>query len=489
MKVHRMNQEGGVGGRLTVVQLARFGDLIQTSPLLQNLQSTAAELTLVVDRRVVRVARMLEGVDRVVGVDLSRPPLPNASHSLAENLQVMKAWAGPWMDAAVADKVLLLNQGDVPALIAKAIDADQHDGPFGAQQLPAPHLYLNHALSDRRLNPLHLVEVWAAYGPDRYPLSAPALRRDVGTPFAKHSGEQARTPDTDSVYAVNIGAGAAGRRLHAEKLAELVNSLLKRGAKRVDLIGSPADRPDAWKILEALPHGDRRIRNLVGQTSFEELPAILDAVNVLISSDTGTLQLAAATRARQLGLFFGGANPVETGPYRSGAVALVHKRSLQQNEDDPVGNANELSMEQVAELAVKLADPGREVNEDDDQFNAFDLLVARPSSLGIRYGYVSSEKRLQFGAGQRWLPLLESLIRTDTVPTGESHKAGSGQLGNASGAAALLSDVGNEASMRWMMLGDKEKRWIKRIVHAFETNGYLGWVGGNTPKLEKSYDA
>lgn len=489
MEFLRGEQKRGVGGRLTVVQLARFGDLIQTSPLLQNLRSEVTELTLVVDRRVVPVAQMLAGVDRVVGVDLSKPPVPDMGVSLTHNLRVIKKWADPWKDAAVADKVLLLNQGDLPSYIAKSITADQYAGPFKRDQLPAPHLYLNNALVNRRFNPLHLVEIWGGYASRSLTLPAPALRPDVGIRFAKHSDKRTRNPELNGVYAVNVGAGAAGRRLRAEKLAELTLHLLEMGANRVDLLGSPDERPVAWKVLEALPPGDRRVRNLVGQTSLELLPSVLGQADVLISSDTGTLQLAAATGTRPLGIFFGGANPVETGPYCEGAVALVHRHSLSQKEDDPAGYADELQMEQVAALATKMSDTENEVATVDDQFNAFDLLVARPSSLGVRYGNVSREKRLQFGAGERWLPLLESLIHADAGTSGEPNEANRTGVGGARSASALLSEIRDGASAYWMSIEEDEKQWISTIVKAFEESGYLGLAGGKLPKLEKSYDA
>ena len=60
--------------RVTIVQLARFGDVIQTSPLVRNLAyepGVEREITLVTDIRSMEAAKLLAGVDRVVGIDFA----------------------------------------------------------------------------------------------------------------------------------------------------------------------------------------------------------------------------------------------------------------------------------------------------------------------------------------------------------------------------------------------------------------------------------
>ena len=472
--------------RVTVVQLARFGDLVQTSPLLQNLKTEAIELTLLVDDRTASFAKQLAGVDRVVGIDLKHLPVPLADRSLIENMRSIQAWSEGWREAVQADEVLLLNQGELPSWIAHSVRSKSISGPLHGKPLPPPHLYLNGALKNRRFNPIHLSEIWAGYGPARFPLSPPAIKRSVGTGFAKQDGKLARTPDKEPTFAVNFGAGAAGRRPRSVKVAELIRALLQQGAKRVDLLGSPEDVAQSWRIMESLPVGERRIRNLSGKTTFEQLPTVLDESNVLISADTGTLQLAAATSCRPLGLFFGGANPVETGPYCQDAVALAHCDSLMQDEFSSEDYLEPLSMQMVAELAMAMTVPDNDLMEFDDAFSPFDLLVARPTSLGVRYRYRKEKQRIQFGAGERWLPLLESFIfdanKAEGIPGHNPEYRG--EQGSMDAASAV-------ASKQMMPEGEfdrEERQWIGHILQLFRQSGRKIILPSYIEQLENAYD-
>jgi ADP-heptose:LPS heptosyltransferase len=58
--------------RILIVNLTRFGDLLQTSPTIAGLKERypAAAITVLVDRNFADVCRGLPGVDRVWEVDL-----------------------------------------------------------------------------------------------------------------------------------------------------------------------------------------------------------------------------------------------------------------------------------------------------------------------------------------------------------------------------------------------------------------------------------
>jgi hypothetical protein len=174
---------------------------------------------------------------------------------------------------------------------------------------------------------------------------------------------------------------------------------------------------------------------------------------------------------------------VETGPYCDGAVALAHRDSLVQDELNSADYLEGLSMSAVAELAMAMTDPDHILMEFDNAFTPFDLLVARPSSLGIRYRYLKEKQPLQFGAGQRWLPLLESLIFDSFEEKGLS-SAGSHdnqRLGNVDATSTVASE------QEWLIRSD-ERRWLDSILQLFRQNGWKINLPTNIVQLEKVYD-
>ncbi|MBZ0265088.1 hypothetical protein K8I28_10500, partial [bacterium] len=210
--------------KIAVVQLARFGDLIQTSPLLQNLkkQDSAVKTNLVVDKRSRHAAELLGDVDEILTVDLQEAAyLCRRGHD--KSWKLLSEWSKPLRKIEPFDELILLNQGSIPSAIATFIPARSKKGPFFGKPLPPPHAYLNIALEFRGMNTIHLSEIWAAYGPAIYPLSEPKLKENFrGTSFAFLESRNAANPDNQRIFAVNLGAGAANRRLQSEIVADLV---------------------------------------------------------------------------------------------------------------------------------------------------------------------------------------------------------------------------------------------------------------------------
>jgi heptosyltransferase-2 len=94
----------------------------------------------------------------------------------------------------------------------------------------------------------------------------------------------------------NIARDDFLRRWPMERYRGLVQRLIAAG-RAVVLVGAPSD---AW-AGEAL--ADLAITSLIGQTSLLELISVLDAPDVVVGNDSGTLHLAALTGAGLVGLF------------------------------------------------------------------------------------------------------------------------------------------------------------------------------------------
>ena len=157
--------------------------------------------------------------------------------------------------------------------------------------------------------------------------------------------------------------------------------LIRLGAERILLLGMARDRARAARVTETVDRGHHdRVVNLCGKTAIGDLPHVLNECAVLLSSDTGTLQLAAATSTRPVGLFFGGENPVETGAFKPGAIALT----LADPISGIVPNGAAFKPDAVAEVAMLAAedvDFAKEYTND----HGFSMFLARSAPVAPEY--------------------------------------------------------------------------------------------------------
>lgn len=101
----------------------------------------------------------------------------------------------------------------------------------------------------------------------------------------------------------------------ASHFAELAARLLNDGW-RVILAGAPGDREIMERIVAAVPRdvAAERLIDFVGQTSLQELAALIKNSSLFVSGDTGPLHIAAALQVPIVAVF-GPTLPDRTGPY------------------------------------------------------------------------------------------------------------------------------------------------------------------------------
>lgn len=105
----------------------------------------------------------------------------------------------------------------------------------------------------------------------------------------------------------------------AKNFARLADNLLDLGTTVV-FTGSSEDRGEIKKICELMNHNLQDL-NLAGRTSLKELAALFSLANLVITTDTGPMHLAAAVQAYVIALF-GPTAPWRTGPYGPNHVII-----------------------------------------------------------------------------------------------------------------------------------------------------------------------
>jgi lipopolysaccharide heptosyltransferase II len=117
------------------------------------------------------------------------------------------------------------------------------------------------------------------------------------------------------ILAIHPGALWPTKRWPIEKFAEIARNF----DGSVVVVGSAGERALAARIVDGSASRKQPIVNLAGETTLKQLAALLGAVDVLVSNDSGPMHLAAALGTPVVGIF------TCTSPRLSGPAGTIHE--------------------------------------------------------------------------------------------------------------------------------------------------------------------
>ncbi|HLJ11645.1 MAG TPA: lipopolysaccharide heptosyltransferase II [Planctomycetaceae bacterium] len=117
------------------------------------------------------------------------------------------------------------------------------------------------------------------------------------------------------ILAIHHSAGWETKRWPVDKFAEIA----RRFEGSVIIVGSAADRALADRLIDAMQTRTQPAINLAGQTTLKQLAALLGAVDLVVSNDSGPMHLAAALGTPVVGIF------TCTSPNLSGPEGTKHE--------------------------------------------------------------------------------------------------------------------------------------------------------------------
>ncbi|MCF7809421.1 glycosyltransferase family 9 protein [bacterium] len=312
-----------------VVQLARFGDLIQSWPLISKLQECDGKgsTALVVDDKLAPLAALMVGEQYVIPVP-TEEILKSYTNDKLPDWWVRSKLLLKMMRDHKFDQVINLNFHPSVAAIAEVIPAEIHRGARWndvKENKPSdPQLRsIFSAATGLRKGNKHLSDIWLEYAGDSTnetdfkSLNIPDNIVDRSRNLLKNSP----LDSTKAPVAVIVGSGMKERSLSAEFLSGLV-SLITRETP-VILIGTAKDVETADIILSKSGVESSRLISLCGKTDLLTLAGILKICRLTVGVDTGSLHLSAMIGKRCLGLYFGSMNFRETGPYGDGNIVVT----------------------------------------------------------------------------------------------------------------------------------------------------------------------
>ncbi|HDQ41062.1 MAG TPA: glycosyltransferase family 9 protein [Desulfonatronum sp.] len=313
-----------------IVNLTRFGDLLQTQPVVAGLKARGDEVGFVCLENFAQTALFLQGTDRIYPfpgagllADLDRA-WPAALHRLqAWREQVRTSQRGdaallnltPTQGARLLARVL--SQGEAE----KAVAGFGMDGQgFGVYDNTWA-AFLQMSSTHRGCSPFNLVDVMLRGSGLPVGARCLALKR----PNQDHLEQalhllQARAPsDCKGYVGFQLGASEKRRQWPEEYFARLGTMLWDRLRLCPVLLGTQSERVLTRRYSQ---HASAPWIDLAGQTSLPQLAAILCHLRLLVTNDTGTMHLAAGLDRPIVAIFLATAQPWDTGPYREGCLCL-----------------------------------------------------------------------------------------------------------------------------------------------------------------------
>ncbi len=314
--------------KILVIQLSRFGDLLQTTPMLETLR-----------RR--HPGAFIHALCRYNVMELYRDN-PHIDHLEVFNIEefaerMITNTGGFWnlyleLKGAIArlrdmhfDLVVNATHDRFSTFLAYLLGAPETKGMILSHS-PKPQFmingfwfrYLKSTSALRRTAGFNLVDIYKnAVGGD------PDAKRLFFHLSDEHRNRAesllgVEKQDKAKKYlAFQLGASSPGRCWPIDRFAALGDTLQRQTGVTIVVVGSSNE---TWMSIELSKQMQAKPIDLTGKTNLAELAAVLNRCSLLVTNDTGTMHLAAAVGTPCVALFLESANPYQTGPYGEGHI-------------------------------------------------------------------------------------------------------------------------------------------------------------------------
>lgn len=323
---------------ILLVNLTRFGDLLQSQATITDFAAQGHSIALVCQENFAQAAALLKGVSHafpfagsrvLAALDKERTAAPGEGFSCwTSALAELAAWRGALHSAFLPDMAVNLTPTLSARLLSlylaggapcRGFSLDGHGFGVDGNGWAA---FLQSSSQERGVSPFNIVDLFrrAAESGARERLGDNSLRPPDEAALRKIAAlltEEA--PEGHKGFVgLQLGASEVRRRWPVGSFVELGDRLRSEGFCPV-LFGSGDEREPADRYMRSARGG---CVNLVGRTGIGELAAGLSLMRLLVTNDTGTMHLAAGIGVPVLAVFLATAQPFDTGPYRVGSCSV-----------------------------------------------------------------------------------------------------------------------------------------------------------------------
>jgi len=318
-----------------VLNLTRFGDLIQTQPVVSGLADSGCRVGLLCLDNFLPAADLLRDVSWKKGFPGSR-----LLAALDRDWRVAVAGFDDLRRCVQTEfaphRIVNLTPSLPARLLARALapapDAVQGFGidEFGFNaDTSSWAAFLQLASGHRGASPFNVVDLFRRAADLRHVSPRFALR------LPDAAGPKALTlpPEAEALFAagaeqgetargwlgVQLGASEDRRRWPVEHFARAARLFYQEQGMVPVLFGTSSEKELARRFAAAY---DGPLVDLTGRTTLPQLAVILCRLHLLLTNDTGTMHLAAGLGVPVAAVFLATAQPFDTGPYHAGSLCF-----------------------------------------------------------------------------------------------------------------------------------------------------------------------
>lgn len=301
----------------TVINLTRFGDLLQTQPVFSGLQARGQAADLLCLDAFRGAAALLRDLGRVHALPGARL-LARLDHSWPAALAELSSWLD---DSGATGAVLNLTPTLSARLLGRILAEGELTGfgldAHGFGQYSSPWaVFLQAASTYRGCSPFNLVDLFqrvAGLAPGEFHLRRPEVQA------LERADELLGDGPGQGRVAFQLGASQDYRRWPVSAFVRAGRVLWAEKGRRPVLLGTAAESHLAREFMTL---ADFPCTDLSGRTDLETLAAVLSRMDLLLTNDTGTMHLAAGLGVPVAAVFLATAQAFDTGPYLEGSLSL-----------------------------------------------------------------------------------------------------------------------------------------------------------------------
>lgn len=302
-------QPSGSTQRILLLRLERIGDLLMTLPAIEAAREAwpDAEIDLAVGSWNVGIASLIPGLTRIHTVDVPWLARDRPGASWSALLAQARRWRAMRYDIVINFEPDL--RSNILAWRTRAPDRFGYWTGGGGRLLTDASAYS--PTTHVSMNARRLVAHAAGLPPPLEVFRTRAQRRLVPTPDAEQRVRALLHERPGPFIGVHTSGGRESKQWHPERFAEVAWTLSRTYGATIVLTGDHGDRPLVDRVRASL--ADVPVVDATGQLDLVELAALLGRLDLLVSSDTGPMHLAAAMGTPSVALY-GPADPRRYGP-------------------------------------------------------------------------------------------------------------------------------------------------------------------------------
>lgn len=326
--------------RYTIINLTRFGDLLQTACTVSALKKSGDHtISLICLEQFAEAAEFIPNLDHVQSFsgakllkNLSKGDFPNWTEAYQDLMQWIKSYCEeftpeciinltPTIKTRLLTKLLALHIQNKNKTLPEEIGFCVNEYGFN-RNTNIWTSYTQAVTKIRGGSPYNLIDEFRSMlglAPETYSLNKPnetyqSKARAVLSNFS------AAHPQTEGFVGFQLGASNPVRQWDIQNFANLGKLLWEKKHFVPVLLGTKQELDLTEKFSRCA--GDIPFLNYCGKSSLQELGAMLVSLTALVSNDTGTLHLATGLGTPVVGIYLATAQVWDTGPYGKDQLCL-----------------------------------------------------------------------------------------------------------------------------------------------------------------------